>query len=236
MTSRLYSRGLKRTLDITLVLCSAPLLVPLFAVTACLVRVVLGTPVLFRQERPGLNGRPFPLLKFRSMTDARGTNGEVLPDGERLTTFGRFLRSTSLDELPELINVLRGEMSLVGPRPLLTEYLALYNAEQRRRHEVRPGITGWAQVNGRNRVTWEDKFNLDVWYTQHLSFFLDVRILAQTLLSVIRRDGVEFPGLDSMPFFRGSEDHETTGLEVMMPRAAGRRPPTVCGKKQEGRS
>ncbi|WP_353366678.1 sugar transferase [Acidovorax sp. FG27] len=164
----------------------------------------LGSPVLFRQQRPGLHGRPFVMFKFRTMTDARDARGVLRPDAERLTAFGRWLRSTSLDELPELINVLRGEMSLVGPRPLLMEYLPLYSKEQMRRHDVRPGITGWAQVNGRNALRWEDKFALDVWYVDHRSFRLDLRILALTVLQVLRRDGINAPGEATAAPFTGS--------------------------------
>ena len=206
MTGRLHLRGLKRTFDMLVVLSSAPLFLPVMAVTACLVRLILGTPVLFPQERPGFQGRTFRLLKFRTMTDDRGTNGEPLPDGERLTPLGRFLRSTSLDELPEVVNVLRGEMSLVGPRPLLLEYLDRYSAEQARRHEVRPGITGWAQVNGRNALDWESKFRLDVWYVDHCSFLLDVSILGRTVLSVFTRSGINRDGYETAPKFVGGSN------------------------------
>jgi len=168
------------------------------------VRSRLGSPVLFRQQRPGLHGRPFVMFKFRTMTDARDAQGALRPDAERLTAFGRWLRATSLDELPELINVLRGEMSLVGPRPLLMEYLPLYSKEQMRRHDVRPGITGWAQVNGRNALRWEDKFALDLWYVDHRSFRLDLRILALTVLQVLRRDGINAPGEATAAPFTGS--------------------------------
>jgi lipopolysaccharide/colanic/teichoic acid biosynthesis glycosyltransferase len=171
---------------------------------AWLIRGKLGNPVLFKQVRPGLNGRPFKMVKFRTMTDARGPNGALLPDAQRLTPFGRFLRASSLDELPELWNVLKGEMSLVGPRPLLMEYLPLYTPEQARRHEVRPGITGWAQVNGRNAISWEDKFALDVWYVDHRSLLLDVRILWMTVKKVLVRDGISAAGEATMPKFSGS--------------------------------
>lgn len=167
------------------------LLWPALLFLAMLVRLQLGAPVLFRQSRPGLHGRPFSILKFRTMTDARDALGNLLPDGERLTRFGRFLRSTSLDELPELFNVLRGDMSLVGPRPLLMEYLPLYSAEQARRHEVRPGITGWAQVNGRNAISWQEKFNYDVWYVDNCTLWLDVKILLLTLKKVLLREDVD---------------------------------------------
>ncbi|WP_440112839.1 sugar transferase [Acidovorax sp. BL-A-41-H1] len=170
-----------------------------------LVRYKLGSPVLFRQVRPGLHGRPFMMVKFRTMTDERGTDGEMLPDAQRLTPFGRFLRATSLDELPELWNVLRGEMSLVGPRPLLMEYLPLYSPEQARRHEVRPGITGWAQVNGRNALSWEERFKLDVWYVDHRSLWLDLRILWLTVREVIVREGISAQGEATMPRFTGNK-------------------------------
>ncbi|WP_254787147.1 sugar transferase [Variovorax sp. OV700] len=164
----------------------------------------LGKPVFFRQVRPGLEGRPFEMVKFRTMTDARDTIGQLLPDAERLTPFGRFLRSSSLDELPELWNVVKGEMSLVGPRPLLTEYMPLYSAEQARRHNVRPGITGWAQVNGRNTLSWEEKFKLDVWYVDNRTLWLDIKILWLTVRKVLVRDGISAAGEATMPRFTGS--------------------------------
>ena len=170
-----------------------------------LVRRRLGSPVLFRQVRPGLHGRPFMMVKFRTMTDERGADGELLPDAQRLTPFGRFLRATSLDELPELWNVLRGEMSLVGPRPLLMEYLPLYSPEQARRHEVRPGITGWAQVNGRNAVSWNERFRLDVWYVDHCSLWLDLRILWLTVRKVLVREGISAQGEATMSKFTGNK-------------------------------
>lgn len=173
-----------------------------------LVRRKLGSPVLFRQVRPGLHGRPFMMLKFRTMTDERGPEGEWLPDAVRLTCFGRWLRATSLDELPELWNVLKGDMSLVGPRPLLLEYLPLYSPEQARRHEVRPGITGWAQVNGRNAISWEQKFALDVWYVDHRSLWLDIKILWLTVKKVLVRDGISAEGDATMPKFTGSRPEE----------------------------
>ena len=181
------------------------LAVPL-ALLAWLVRRKLGSPVLFTQVRPGLHGKPFRMVKFRTMTDARDASGALLPDAQRLTPFGRFLRASSLDELPELWNVLRGEMSLVGPRPLLMEYLPLYSPEQARRHEVRPGITGWAQVNGRNAISWADKFALDVWYVDHRSLWLDVRILWLTVRKVLVRDGISAAGEATMPKFTGISD------------------------------
>ena len=168
------------------------------------VRRKLGSPVLFTQMRPGLHGKPFRMVKFRTMTDAWDASGALLPDAQRLTSFGRFLRASSLDELPELWNVLRGEMSLVGPRPLLMEYLPLYSPEQARRHEVRPGITGWAQVNGRNAISWADKFALDVWYVDHRSLFLDMRILWLTVRKVLVRDGISAAGEATMPAFTGT--------------------------------
>ena len=180
------------------------LAVPL-ALLAWQVRRKLGSPVLFIQVRPGLHGKPFLMFKFRTMTDASDANGDLLPDAVRLSPFGRFLRATSLDELPELWNVLKGDMSLVGPRPLLMEYLPLYTSEQARRHEVRPGITGWAQVNGRNAISWEDKFVLDVWYVDHRSLWLDLRILWLTVRKVLVRDGISAAGEATMPRFEGDK-------------------------------
>lgn len=169
------------------------------------VRRKLGSPVLFTQVRPGLHGKPFRMVKFRTMTDARDASGALLPDAQRLTPFGRFLRASSLDELPELWNVLRGDMSLVGPRPLLMEYLPLYSPEQARRHEVRPGITGWAQINGRNAISWPDKFALDVWYVDHRSLWLDIKILRLTVGKVLVRDGISAAGEATMPRFEGEK-------------------------------
>jgi lipopolysaccharide/colanic/teichoic acid biosynthesis glycosyltransferase len=180
------------------------LAVPL-ALLAWQVRRKLGSPILFTQVRPGLHGKPFHMIKFRTMTDERDASGALLPDGQRLTPFGSFLRASSLDELPELWNVLRGEMSLVGPRPLLTEYLPLYSPEQARRHEVRPGITGWAQVNGRNAISWADKFALDVWYVDNRSLLLDVKILWSTVRKVLVRDGISAAGEATMTAFTGSK-------------------------------
>ena len=179
------------------------LAVPL-AVLAWLIRRKLGSPVLFCQVRPGLQGRLFTMVKFRTMTDERGPDGALLPDAQRLTAFGRFLRASSLDELPELWNVLKGDMSLVGPRPLLMEYLPLYTPEQARRHEVRPGITGWAQVNGRNAISWADKFALDVWYVDHRSLWLDVQILWRTVRKVLVRDGISAAGEATVSNFKGN--------------------------------
>ena len=198
-----YRLYLKRPLDILLSLLALLMLSPLLLLLAGLVRWQLGTPILFRQVRPGWQAKPFQLLKFRTMNDARDAQGQLLPDAERLTGFGRFLRASSLDELPELWNVLRGEMSLVGPRPLLMEYLPLYTPEQARRHEVRPGITGWAQINGRNAISWEEKFALDVWYVEHCSLGLDAKIIALTLWKVIRREGISAQGEATMGKFRG---------------------------------
>jgi lipopolysaccharide/colanic/teichoic acid biosynthesis glycosyltransferase len=180
------------------------ILSPLLVLVAAVVAVRLGRPVLFVQERPGLGGHPFRMIKFRTMTEATGADGKLLPDEQRLGRLGRLLRSTSLDELPELVNVLRGDMSLVGPRPLLMQYLALYSPEQARRHEVRPGVTGLAQVNGRNALSWEEKFALDVWYVDHLSIWLDVKILAATLRSVVQRQGIDEDGGVGQSLFKGS--------------------------------
>ena len=196
---------MKRLFDFILALCGLlALALPLLVLT-WLVRRKLGSPVFFRQVRPGLHGKPFRMVKFRTMTDASGPDGQLLPDAERLTPFGRWLRATSLDELPELWNVLRGEMSLVGPRPLLMEYLPLYSPEQARRHEVRPGITGWAQVNGRNAISWAEKFALDVWYVDHRSLWLDVRIVWLTVRKVLVRDGISAAGEATMPRFEGDK-------------------------------
>jgi len=198
----------KRTFDLVVAtLLLAVALLPM-AVIALLVAHRLGSPVLFRQTRPGRHGRPFDLIKFRTMTEARDAQGRLLPDADRLPSFGRFLRATSLDELPGLLNVVRGEMSLVGPRPLLMQYLPLYTPEQARRHDVRPGITGWAQVNGRNALTWEQKFAYDLWYVENRSFLLDLRILFLTVKKVVRRDGVSAAGEVTMPTFRGSDASE----------------------------
>jgi sugar transferase EpsL len=194
----------KRLTDIALSSIGLLLLAPLILVLAVLVRVRLGSPVLFRQERPGLHGTPFTILKFRTMTDERDESGILLPDDQRLTRFGRFLRASSMDELPELWNVLRGDMSLVGPRPLLMEYLPLYTPEQARRNEVRPGITGWAQVNGRNALSWEEKFKLDVWYVDNQSLWLDLKILFLTVMKVLVREGISGEGHATMERFRGS--------------------------------
>ncbi len=196
---------MKRLLDITVsLLLMCVMLLPL-ATLVFLIRKKLGSPVLFCQVRPGLDGQLFTMVKFRTMTDDRGSDGVLLPDAQRLTPFGRFLRASSLDELPELWNVLRGDMSLVGPRPLLVEYLPLYSPEQSRRHQVRPGITGWAQVNGRNAISWEDKFALDIWYVDNQSLWLDIKILWMTVRKVLVRDGISAAGDVTMPKFTGSK-------------------------------
>lgn len=177
----------------------------MFAAISLLIRTRLGYPILFTQTRPGLHGKPFTIYKFRTMTDERDADGKLLPDSDRLTRLGRFLRSTSLDELPELFNVIKGEMSLVGPRPLLMQYLNRYTPEQARRHEVRPGITGWAQINGRNALSWEEKFALDVWYVDNCSLWLDIRIIALTIWKVFRREGISHQGEATMPEFKGTQ-------------------------------
>ena len=202
---------LKRLFDVVAAALALMLLAPALALIAWQVRCKLGSPVLFRQVRPGLHGQSFEMVKFRTMTDERGADGALLPDAQRLTPFGRFLRASSLDELPELWNVLKGEMSLVGPRPLLVEYLPLYSPEQARRHEVRPGITGWAQVNGRNGISWEKKFALDVWYVDHRSWSLDIIILWMTVRKVLRRDGISTAGEATMTQFTGSHSNKGSG-------------------------
>src|SRR5690554_1345876 len=196
---------MKRLLDIVLSALGLLVLLPAVAVLALLVRVLLGSPVLFRQVRPGLHGKLFQMMKFRTMTDERGADRELLSDEQRLTPFGQFLRSTSLDKLPGLISVLKGDMSLFGPRPLLVEYLPLYSAEQARRHEVRPGITGWAQVNGRNALSWDEKFKLDVWYVDNQSLWLDIKILFMTIKKVFLRDGINADNHVTMPVFTGPQ-------------------------------
>lgn len=195
---------IKRLFDIVASLCGLILLSPVIGIVAWQVSRKLGSPVLFRQVRPGFDGKPFEMVKFRSMRDAVDINGHPLPDSERMTPFGSFLRSSSLDELPELWNVLKGEMSLVGPRPLLMEYLPLYNAEQYRRHEARPGVTGWAQINGRNAISWESKFELDVWYVDNRSLWLDFKILLLTVKKVLIRDGINAEGEVTSGKFTGS--------------------------------
>jgi lipopolysaccharide/colanic/teichoic acid biosynthesis glycosyltransferase len=197
---------IKRLLDIVVSAFGLLLLAPVIGITAWQIHRKLGSPVLFRQIRPGKNGKPFLMVKFRTMRDAVDAQGNPLPDSERMTPFGQFLRSSSLDELPGLWNVLKGEMSLVGPRPLLMEYLPLYSKEQYRRHNVRPGVTGWAQVNGRNAISWEDKFKLDVWYVDNRSFWLDLKILFLTVKKVLVRDGISGEGEVTMSKFTGSND------------------------------
>lgn len=194
----------KRVFDLLVVLASAVVWVPVAAIVALFVRYKIGSPVLFTQQRPGLHGQPFLIYKFRTMTNAVDAHGEPLPDAQRLTPFGRFLRSTSLDELPELWNILKGDMSLVGPRPLLMEYLPLYSPEQARRHDVRPGLTGWAQVNGRNAVTWAEKFRYDVWYVDNRSLALDLRILLLTVRAVLWRQGITGEGEATVGRFTGN--------------------------------
>ena len=196
---------LKRAFDIAAAASALVVLSPVLAITAYKVKKELGLPVLFRQTRPGLHGKPFEMIKFRTMKDATDKAGNALPDSERLTEFGKKLRASSLDELPELWNVLKGDMSLVGPRPLLMEYLPLYNAEQAKRHNVRPGVTGYAQVNGRNSLSWEDKFKLDTWYVEHQSLWLDIKILLKTVKKVIIKDGISAEGEATMTKFTGTK-------------------------------
>ena len=200
----MYERYIKRLLDFTLSLMALLVLWPVLLVVAVLVHCKLGSPVIFRQERPGKDEKIFTLYKFRTMTDARDADGNLLHDSVRLTKFGKFLRSTSLDELPELVNILRGDMSIVGPRPLLVKYLPLYNETQRRRHEVRAGLTGYAQVHGRNAISWEEKFDLDVYYVDHLSFGLDVKIFFDTIRAVFKREGISAENSATMEPFQGS--------------------------------
>lgn len=200
---------MKRLIDFLAALLALFLLAPALAVVAWQIQRKLGSPVLFRQIRPGMRGQPFKMVKFRTMRDALDAHGKPLPDSERMTPFGRFLRSASLDELPELWNVLKGDMSLVGPRPLLMEYLPLYSPEQARRHEVRPGVTGWAQINGRNALSWDEKFKLDVWYVDHQSLWLDLKILLLTVKKVFVREGISAAGEVTMPRFTGSKSGGT---------------------------
>lgn len=202
----MYRRFGKRCFDMALSLAALVLLSPFIAALALAVRRRLGTPVLFRQQRPGLHGQIFTIYKFRTMTDACNEQGHLLPDAERLTPFGQFLRSSSLDELPELWNVLRGDMSLVGPRPLMVQYLERYSDAQLHRHDVRPGLTGWAQINGRNALSWPQRFELDLWYVAHYSFRLDVTILARTVVAVFRREGISSENHATMPEFQGTEE------------------------------
>lgn len=196
---------MKRLFDIAVSLVALACLLPFLVVLYVVIALKMGRPVFFRQIRPGIEGKPFEMIKFRSMTDEKDTNGELLPDDQRLPAFGKLLRATSLDELPELWNVLKGEMSLVGPRPLLMEYLEHYTPEQARRHEVRPGVTGWAQVNGRNAISWEQKFEFDTWYVDNRSFWLDIKILWLTVMQVVKRDNISQDGHVTMEKFKGSE-------------------------------
>lgn len=199
----MYQTFGKRIFDISLATLALILLAPVIVLVAVLVRLKLGTPILFCQRRPGLHGQPFIIYKFRTMTNACDANGQPLSDAERLTRFGQFLRRSSLDELPELLNVLRGDMSLVGPRPLLMQYLARYTPEQRRRHDVVPGITGWAQINGRNGISWDEKFALDVWYVDNYTLWLDIKILFWTVFKTVGQDGISQPGQATMEEFKG---------------------------------
>lgn len=203
----MYRKYIKRLLDIVCALAAIVVFCWLYAILAILVRVKIGKPVLFKQERPGLNEKIFKLNKFRTMTDERNENGELLPDEVRLTKFGKWLRSTSLDELPEAFNILKGDMSVIGPRPLLVRYLPRYNVEQHRRHEVRPGLSGWAQVNGRNAATWQDRFEHDVWYVDHVSFALDVKIVFMTVIKAfIKREGISSGTSATMEEFMGNDE------------------------------
>jgi sugar transferase EpsL len=199
---------IKRLFDLLATLGGLVIISPFLLIISLLVWIKLGRPILYRQQRPGLKGKPFFIYKFRSMTDLRDDSGKLLPDSDRLTGFGRFLRSSSLDELPELLNVIKGEMSLVGPRPLLMQYLDRYSAEQKRRHNVLPGMTGWAQVNGRNALMWQDKFRLDVWYVGHWSFWLDIRILLMTIGKVFRREGITQTGHATAEEFWGDSESD----------------------------
>jgi lipopolysaccharide/colanic/teichoic acid biosynthesis glycosyltransferase len=196
----------KRLFDLIITVIGLIIILPLMLVVSIMVWIFLGTPILFRQPRPGYKGRPFITYKFRTMTNHTGSDGNLLPDADRLTLFGRFLRSTSLDDLPQLFNVLRGEMSLVGPRPLLMQYLQRYTPEQMRRHDMLPGITGWAQIHGRNALDWENKFRLDVWYVDHWSFWLDLKILFLTPWKVFRREGISQPGHVTAEEYKGSDN------------------------------
>ncbi len=201
----------KRIFDLTVILLGFILLSPFMFLTALIVGIFLGTPIFFFQQRPGYKGQPFNIYKFRTMTDASDSTGNLLPDSERLTNLGRFLRALSLDELPEIVNILRGEMSVVGPRPLLMDYLERYSAEQMRRHDVYPGLTGWAQVKGRNAITWRDKFRHDVWYVDNWSFWLDIKIILLTLWKVIKREGISQPGQATTEYFMGNPDDGQAG-------------------------
>lgn len=200
----IYSRYIKRPLDFILALMAIFILSPVLLIVAILVRINLGSPIIFKQKRPGYKERIFTLYKFRTMTNERDEFGELLPDEARLTKFGKFLRSTSLDELPELYNILKGDMSIVGPRPLLVRYIDRYNEEQHHRHDVRPGLTGWAQVNGRNTVAWEERFNMDVWYSKNITFSLDAKIILLTIKNVLKREGINSENAATMEEFLGN--------------------------------
>ena len=202
----MYARYIKRWLDFILSLLAIIILSPILLIVALLVRIKLGSPVIFKQERPGLHEKIFTLYKFRTMTDGKDKDGNLLPDDQRLTKFGKLLRSTSLDELPELFNILKGDMSIVGPRPLLVKYLPLYNEHQKHRHDVRPGFTGWAQCNGRNAISWEEKFDLDIYYVKHVSFRLDLSIIFKTIKIVFLREGISSDTSVTMEEFRGTEN------------------------------
>lgn len=202
----IYSKYIKRKLDIICSVVFIFLFWWLYLIIGILVRIKLGKPILFKQKRPGKDGKPFSLYKFRTMTDETDESGNLLPDDVRLTRFGKFLRATSLDELPEILMILSGDMSMIGPRPLLVKYLPLYNAHQKRRHEVRPGLTGYAQVHGRNSVSWEEKFDMDVWYVDHITFWGDMKILIQTIIKVLKKDGISAEGMATMSEFEGTKN------------------------------
>lgn len=202
----MYAKYIKRMIDFVLSLVAIVLLSPVFLIVAILVRIKLGSPVIFKQERPGLNEKIFTLYKFRTMSDARDKDGNLLPDDVRLTKFGKMLRSTSLDELPELFNIIKGDMAIVGPRPLLVKYLPLYNDFQKQRHQVRPGFTGYAQVNGRNAISWEEKFTLDVYYTKHISFLMDIKVILKTIKVVLFKEGITSETSVTMEEFRGTQN------------------------------
>lgn len=202
----MYRKYIKRLLDFVLSLLALIILSPVLLITALLVKIKLGSPIIFKQQRPGLNEKIFTLYKFRTMTDKKDEEGNLLPDSERLTKFGKLLRSTSIDELPELINILKGDMSIVGPRPLLVEYLELYNEKQKHRHDVRPGLTGLAQINGRNSISWEEKFKEDIQYVEKISFIGDVKIILKTVIKVFKREGISQQDNDTMEKFKGSEE------------------------------
>lgn len=204
----IYEKYLKRSFDLFVAVIAFIILFPLLIIIAILIRIKLGSPIIFKQKRPGLNEKIFTLYKFRSMTDKKDDQGMLLPDSERLTKFGKFLRSTSIDELPGLINIIKGDMSIVGPRPLLVEYLELYNSEQRKRHEVRPGLSGYAQINGRNAISWEDKFKYDVHYVNNITLKLDLKIIIKTIKKVIFREGISSPTSSTMEYFTGTSEKD----------------------------